>query len=79
MLRADVDPIVLGERSNLQDGVDVHTDAGHPTSIGAGVSVGHRAVLQALVPSIRRKISTAELHATDRVASSDRADSVSVH
>jgi carbonic anhydrase/acetyltransferase-like protein (isoleucine patch superfamily) len=23
----------------------VHTDAGHPTSIGAGVSVGHRAVL----------------------------------
>jgi carbonic anhydrase/acetyltransferase-like protein (isoleucine patch superfamily) len=23
----------------------VHTDAGHPTTIGAGVSVGHRAVL----------------------------------
>ena len=45
VLRADFDPIVLGERSNLQDGVVVHTDAGHPTSIGAGVSVGHRAVL----------------------------------
>lgn len=45
VLRADFDPIVLGERSNLQDGVVVHTDAGHPTTIGAGVSVGHRAVL----------------------------------
>jgi len=45
VLRADVDPIVLGERSNLQDGVVVHTDAGHPTTIGSGVSVGHRAVL----------------------------------
>jgi carbonic anhydrase/acetyltransferase-like protein (isoleucine patch superfamily) len=45
VLRADFDPIVLGERSNLQDGVVVHTDATHPTTIGAGVSVGHRAVL----------------------------------
>jgi carbonic anhydrase/acetyltransferase-like protein (isoleucine patch superfamily) len=45
VLRADFDPIVLGEGSNLQDGVVVHTDAGHPTTIGSGVSVGHRAVL----------------------------------
>jgi carbonic anhydrase/acetyltransferase-like protein (isoleucine patch superfamily) len=45
VLRADVEPIVLGERSNLQDGVVVHTDAEHPTTIGSGVSVGHRAVL----------------------------------
>ncbi|MFM6851289.1 MAG: gamma carbonic anhydrase family protein [Terrabacter sp.] len=45
VLRADFDPIVLGDRSNLQDGVVVHTDAGHPTTIGSGVSVGHRAVL----------------------------------
>ncbi len=45
VLRADIDPIVLGERSNLQDGVVVHTDEGFPTTIGAGVSVGHRAVL----------------------------------
>ena len=45
VLRADFDPIVLGEGSNLQDGVVVHTDATHPTTIGARVSVGHRAVL----------------------------------
>jgi len=45
VVRADFEPIVLGERSNLQDGVVVHTDATHPATIGAGVSVGHRAVL----------------------------------
>lgn len=45
VLRADMDRIVLGPGSNLQDGVVVHTDEGHPTTIGAGVSVGHRAVL----------------------------------
>lgn len=45
VLRADYDPIVLGPRSNLQDGVVVHTDVGRPAHIGAGVSVGHRAVL----------------------------------
>jgi carbonic anhydrase/acetyltransferase-like protein (isoleucine patch superfamily) len=45
VLRADYDPIVLGPRSNLQDGVVVHTDVGRPVTIGSGVSVGHRAVL----------------------------------
>lgn len=45
VLRAEFDPIVLGERSNLQDGVIVHTDVGKPATIGAGVSVGHRAVI----------------------------------
>lgn len=45
VLRADRDRIVIGERSNLQDGVVVHGDPGHPTIVGVGVSVGHRAVL----------------------------------
>ncbi len=45
VLRADFDPITLGEGSNLQDGVVVHTDEGFPTDIGRGVSVGHQAVL----------------------------------
>ncbi|MFC9920077.1 gamma carbonic anhydrase family protein [Agromyces binzhouensis] len=45
VLRAEAEPITLGERSNLQDGVVCHVDAGYPVVIGAGVSVGHRAVL----------------------------------
>src|SRR4051812_14412761 len=45
VLRADVDSITIGERTNLQDNVTVHCDAGKPTRIGAGVSVGHGAIL----------------------------------
>src|SRR5690606_9582853 len=45
VLRADMAEIRLGARSNLQDNVVVHTDTGFPTIIGAGVSVGHGAVV----------------------------------
>ncbi len=45
VLRGDMDSITLGMRSNLQDNVVVHCDTGVPTVIGAGVSVGHSAVL----------------------------------
>lgn len=44
-LRAEVEPIVIGEGSNIQDGVTVHVDPGFPATIGANVSVGHNAVL----------------------------------
>ncbi|GAA1900545.1 gamma carbonic anhydrase family protein [Lapillicoccus jejuensis] len=45
VLRAELAPITLGAGSNLQDGCVVHTDEDFPTTIGARVSVGHRAVL----------------------------------
>jgi carbonic anhydrase/acetyltransferase-like protein (isoleucine patch superfamily) len=45
VVRADTSTISIGEGSNLQDGVVVHADAGFPATVGAGVSVGHRAVL----------------------------------
>jgi len=45
VVRADMDTIRLGPGSNLQDNVVVHTDFGFPTDIGAGVSVGHAAVV----------------------------------
>ena len=45
VLRADLDTITVGEATNLQDGVVVHADPGVPVTVGAGVSVGHRAVL----------------------------------
>lgn len=45
VLRADSEPITVGLGSNVQDGCVLHTDAGSPLRIGAGVSVGHRAVL----------------------------------
>jgi carbonic anhydrase/acetyltransferase-like protein (isoleucine patch superfamily) len=45
VLRADLDRIVVGEETNLQDGVVVHADPGFPVSVGDRVSVGHRAVI----------------------------------
>ncbi|MGK5630994.1 gamma carbonic anhydrase family protein [Streptomyces sp. URMC 123] len=45
VLRADGDEIIVGEESNIQDGVVVHTDPGQPVRIGPRVSVGHNAVL----------------------------------
>jgi len=45
VLRADSETITLGAGSNLQDNVVVHVDEGVPATIGAGVSVGHGAVV----------------------------------
>lgn len=45
VLRAELDAIVIGEESNLQDNVVVHSDLGMPTSIGRRVTVGHAAVV----------------------------------
>ena len=45
VLRGDIEEIVLGARSNAQDNAVFHTDKGHPTVLGEGVTVGHAAVL----------------------------------
>lgn len=45
VVRGDFDSIRLGDRSNVQDGAVLHTDDGLLLSVGAGVTVGHRAVL----------------------------------
>lgn len=45
VLRGDVDAIVIGDATNLQDGTIVHVDRGLPARIGARVGVGHRAIL----------------------------------
>ncbi len=45
VIRADVDTITIGDRTNVQDGVVIHCDAGVPTVIGADCVLGHRAVV----------------------------------
>ncbi|WP_125611302.1 gamma carbonic anhydrase family protein [Specibacter cremeus] len=45
VVRADTNAISVGAGSNLQDNVVLHADPGFPTTIGAGVSVGHGAVV----------------------------------
>ena len=45
VLRGDNEPLVIGERTNIQDNSVLHTDIGAPLVLGTGVTVGHRAML----------------------------------
>ena len=45
VLRADRDTIVVGARSNVQDGCVLHADPGMPLSVGSDVTIGHNATL----------------------------------
>lgn len=45
VIRAEVAPIVIGRKSNIQDNCTLHTDLGYPLKIGDGVSVGHNTVV----------------------------------
>jgi carbonic anhydrase/acetyltransferase-like protein (isoleucine patch superfamily) len=45
VLRGDTAPIVVGDDSNVQDGVVLHVDHGVPCTIGKRVAIGHRAVV----------------------------------
>jgi carbonic anhydrase/acetyltransferase-like protein (isoleucine patch superfamily) len=45
VLRGDVGPIRIGERTNLQEHTMVHLDEGIPTILGDDVTVGHRAII----------------------------------
>jgi len=60
VVRGDVNYIRIGERTNIQDGVVIHTASeatlpdgrhkqGYPTVIGDGVTVGHLALLHACI------------------------------
>ena len=45
VIRGDNDLITIGSRSNVQDNVVLHTDAGVPLTLGREVTVGHQAML----------------------------------
>ena len=45
VLRADNEPITIGEGTNVQDGCVFHVDPGFPLILGANVTVGHKALL----------------------------------
>ena len=45
VIRGDNELIRIGARTNIQDGAVLHSDRGVPLTIGADVTVGHRAIL----------------------------------
>ena len=44
-LRGDIEPLIIGARTNIQDGCVFHTSQGFPVVLGEGVTVGHAAVI----------------------------------
>lgn len=44
-LRGDVEPIRIGPRTNIQEGAILHVDPGYPVTVGADVTIGHRAIV----------------------------------
>ena len=44
-IRGDVNLIRIGSRTNVQDNCTIHVDPGFPVSVGAGVTIGHGAIV----------------------------------
>lgn len=49
VIRADVEKISIGARSNIQDTAVLHADFGSPTIIGEDVTVGHGAIVHGAI------------------------------
>ncbi len=45
VLRGDNEPITIGAGSNVQENCVFHTDMGYPLTVGAGCTIGHKAML----------------------------------
>jgi carbonic anhydrase/acetyltransferase-like protein (isoleucine patch superfamily) len=45
ILRADLDKITIGSRTNIQDNAVIHVDEGVPVNIGHDVKIGHLALI----------------------------------
>lgn len=45
VLRGDLNKIVVGDNSNVQDNVTIHTEINHSAIIGESVSIGHNAIV----------------------------------
>lgn len=48
-VRGDIAAIVIGDRSNVQDGTLVHVNADAPVTIGQDVTIGHTAIIHGTV------------------------------
>ena len=45
VIRGDNEPITVGEGTSIQDNCVLHTEKGHPLTVGSNVTVGHGAIV----------------------------------
>lgn len=49
VIRGDLNKIVIGQYSNVQDNATIHVDLDCPTTIGSYVTIGHNAVIHGAI------------------------------
>ena len=45
VIRAEDEPVTVGDNSNIQDGALLHISQGFPCHVGANVTIGHQAIV----------------------------------
>ncbi len=71
VIRADVDAITIGARTNVQDGSIIHCDMGFPTIIGADVLIGHACMLHGCILDDRAFIGLSSIVMNSAVVEGD--------
>ncbi len=56
VIRADNTPIIVGARSNVQEGAMLHSDPGAPLTVGEDCTIGHHAILHGCTVGARSLI-----------------------
>ncbi|MES2339060.1 MAG: gamma carbonic anhydrase family protein [Pseudomonadota bacterium] len=56
VIRGDNTPILIGARSNVQEGAALHSDPGAPLTVGSDVTIGHHAILHGCTVGARSLI-----------------------
>jgi carbonic anhydrase/acetyltransferase-like protein (isoleucine patch superfamily) len=49
VVRGDVEAVVIGPQTNIQDGAVLHADTGKPCRLGARVTLGHGAIVHGAI------------------------------
>ncbi len=71
VLRADINAIRIGARSNIQDHTTIHLASRIPTVVGEDVSVGHRCILHACTVKDRVLVGMGSILMDDVVIGED--------
>jgi len=61
VLRGDNEPMVIGARTNIQDGAVCHSDEGFPLVVGDDCTIGHLAHLEGCVVEDRALVGTGSI------------------
>ncbi len=71
VLRADINTIEIGARTNIQDHTTVHLASKVPTKIGSDVNVGHRCILHACTVGDRVLVGMGSILMDDAIVGED--------